>query len=88
MVLVFKNVGERSTAKNYHTVSLLSVISKVSAKLVNSKIVDHPEKYGLFTDFQYGLSLLHQLQIFSQSYQVKLLGLLTGLQLLELWHLI
>ena len=27
VVLVFKNVGERSTAKNYHAGSLLSVIS-------------------------------------------------------------
>ena len=29
VVFVFKNVGERSTAKNYCTVSLLSVVSKV-----------------------------------------------------------
>ena len=29
VVLVFKNVGERSTAKNYCPVSLLSVVSKV-----------------------------------------------------------
>ena len=29
VVPVFKNVGERSTAKNYHQVSLLSVVSKV-----------------------------------------------------------
>ena len=29
VVPVFKNVGERSTAKNYHPVSLLSVVSKV-----------------------------------------------------------
>ena len=29
MVPVFKNVGERSTAKNYSPVSLLSIISKV-----------------------------------------------------------
>ena len=33
VVPVFKNVGERSTAKNYHPVSLLSVISKVFEKL-------------------------------------------------------
>ena len=55
MVPVFKNVGERSTVKNYHPVSLLSVVSKVFEKLVNNKIVDHLEKYGLFSDFQYGL---------------------------------
>ena len=29
VVPVFKNVGERSTAKNYHPVSLISVVSKV-----------------------------------------------------------
>ena len=34
MVPVFKNVGERSTAKNYCPVSLLSVVSKVFEKLV------------------------------------------------------
>ena len=54
MVPVFKNVGERSTAKNYHPVSLLSVVSKVLEKLVNNRIVDHLEKCGRFSDFQYG----------------------------------
>ena len=54
VVLVFKNVGERSTAKNYHPVSLLSVVSKVFEKLVNNRIVDHLENCGLFSDFQYG----------------------------------
>ena len=33
VVPVFKNVGERSTAKNYHPVSLLSVVSKVFENL-------------------------------------------------------
>ena len=54
MVPVFKNVGKRSTAKNYHPVSLLSVASKVFEKLVNNRIVDHLKKSGLFSDFQYG----------------------------------
>ena len=54
VVPVFKNVGERSIAKNYHPVSLLSVVSKVFEKLVNNRIVDHLEKCGLFSDFQYG----------------------------------
>ena len=52
MVPVFKNVGERSTAKNYHPVCLLSIISKAFEKLVN-RIVDHLEKCGYFSDFQY-----------------------------------
>ena len=43
-----KNVGERSTAKNYRPVSLLSVVSKVFEKLVNFRIVDHLEKCDLF----------------------------------------
>ena len=54
VVPVFKNVGERSTAKNYRPVSLLSVVSKVFEKLVNNRILDHFEKSGLFSDFQYG----------------------------------
>ena len=54
VVLVFKNVGERSTAKNYRPVSLLSVISKVFEKLVNNRIFYHLEKCDLFSDFQYG----------------------------------
>ena len=48
VVPVFKIVGERSTAKNYRPVSLLSVVSKVFEKLVNNRIVDHLEKCGLF----------------------------------------
>ena len=53
-LVVFKNVGERSTAKNYHPVSLLFVVSKVFEKLVNTRIVNHLEKCGLFSDFRYG----------------------------------
>ena len=49
-----KNVGERSLAKNYRPVSLLSVVSEVFEKRVNDRIADHLEKCGLFSDFQYG----------------------------------
>ena len=42
VVPVFKNVGERFTAKeNYRLVILLSVVSKVFEKLVNIRIIDH-----------------------------------------------
>ena len=54
VVPVFKNVGERSAAKNYHPVSLLSVVSKVFEKLVNNRIIDHLENCGLFSDFHNG----------------------------------
>ena len=81
MVLVFQNVEERSTAKNYHPVSLLSAVNKVFEKLVNNRIVDHLQKCGLFSDFQYGFTS-------SQSTPDlhMVVGLLTGLGLLELWH--
>ena len=52
--LFIRMLGERSTAKNCRPVSLLSVVSKVFEKLVNNRIVDHLEKCGLFSDFQYG----------------------------------
>ena len=48
VIPVFKNVGERSTAKSYCPVNLLSVASKVFEKLVNNRIVDHVGKCGLF----------------------------------------
>ena len=54
VVPVFKNVGERSIAKNYRPVSVLSVFSKVFEKIVNNRIVNHLEKCGLFSDFLYG----------------------------------
>ena len=54
VVPVFKNVWERPTAKNYHSASLLSVVSKVFKTFVNNRIVGCLEKCGLFSDFQYG----------------------------------
>ena len=82
MVPVFKNVGERSTAKNYRPVSLLSVVSKVFEKLVNNRIVDHLEKCGLFLISSMVSGLLNQLLIFSQFYLIELLGLLELSQLI------
>ena len=65
LVPVFiKNVGEISTAKNYHPASL-SVVSKGFQKLVNNRIVDHLGKYDLFFRFSvWFLGLLNQLHIF------------------------
>ena len=54
VVSVFKNVGERSTCKSYCPVSLLSVVRKVFESFVNNRIDDHLEKFGLFSDIQYG----------------------------------
>ena len=88
MVPVLKNVGERSTAKNYRPVNLLSVVSKVFGKTVNNRIVDYLEKWAFFLISSMVIGLLDQLQIFSQLYLIELLGLVTGLELLKLWHLI
>ena len=54
VVPVFKNVGEWSTAENYHPISLLSVVNKVFVKLVYNRVVDHLEKCDLFSNSQYG----------------------------------
>ena len=51
MVPAFKNVRERSSAKNYCPVRLLSVISKIFEKLANNRIVDHLAKCDFFSDF-------------------------------------
>ena len=51
VVPVFKNVGEKSTVKNYRHVCLLFVVSKVFEKLLNSRVADYLEKCGLFSDF-------------------------------------
>ena len=53
MVPLFKNVRENCTAKDYHPVSFLSVVSKVVEKLVNNRFVHHLEKCGFFSDLQY-----------------------------------
>ena len=78
---------ERSAAKNYCPVSLLSVVSKANEKVVNNRTVDHLEKC-FFLISSMVLGLFDQLQIFSHLYLIELLGLLTGLELLEVWHLI
>ena len=54
VVPVFTNLGQRSTAKSYRQVSLLSVVIKFFEKLVNNRIADHLDKCDLFSDFQYG----------------------------------
>ena len=74
VVPVLKNVGERSTAKSYCPARLLSVVSKVFEKLVNNRIADQLEKFGLFLFSSLVFGLFGQLQIFLQ-YLIELLGL-------------
>ena len=84
VVPVFKNVGERSTAKNYRPVSLLSVVSKVFEKLVNNRIVDHLEKCGLFSDFKYGFRSSQSTADLLTIVSDRITRVLTGLGLLKL----
>ena len=44
-------LGEKSTAKHYHPVSLLSAVCKIFEKLENNRILNHLEKSDLFSDF-------------------------------------
>ena len=53
ILLVSKNVEEMSRAKNYRSVSHLSVGIKVYEKLVNNSPVDYLEKCGLVSYSQY-----------------------------------
>ena len=64
--------------------SLLSVVSKVFEKLVNIRIVDHLEKCGLLSDFQYGFMVI----VFLKLHLIEFLGLITSLGLPELQHVI
>ena len=47
-------LGNGLQLKTIRSVSLLSVVSKVFEKLVNNRIVNHLQKCGLFSDFQFG----------------------------------
>ena len=62
VVPVFKNVGERSTAKSYHPVSLPSVVSKVFEEPVNNGIIGHLNK-AFFLISSMVLGLLNKLLI-------------------------
>ena len=55
VISVFQNVEERSKTKNYHHVSVLSVVSKVFEKLLNNRL-DQLHKCGLFSDFHYSFT--------------------------------
>ena len=51
-------------------------------------IVDHLKKCSLFSDFQYGFRSSRSTADLLTVVSNRMLGLLTGLELLELWHLI
>ena len=80
-------LGERSTAKNYHSFSpasvVASVVSKVSEKLVNNRTVDQRDKFGLFSDFQHYFRSFWLTADLLTVVSHRISGALTGLGLLE-----
>ena len=61
MVTVFENVRERSAAKKFCPVTLLSLVRKIFEKLLNNRLL---EKCGRF-DFQYDLYLIEFVSVVS-----------------------
>ena len=77
-------LGNGLQLKTIWSVSLLSVVSKVFKKLVNNRIVDHQEKCGLFSDFQYGFRSSQSTADLLTVASDRIARLLTGLGLPEL----
>ena len=60
------------------------MVGKVFKKLVNNRIVDYLEKCDLFTDLHYGSRSSQSTANLLTVYLIELVGLVTGLGLLEL----
>ena len=60
------------------------MVGKVFKKLVNNRIVDYLENCDLFTDLQYGSRSSQSTANLLTVYLIELVGLVTGLGLLEL----
>ena len=84
VVPVFKNVGERSTAKS----QLLVLFFVLKLKLVNNRTVDHQEKCGLFSDFQYGFRSSQSTADLLTVVFDRIVRTLTGLELAKLCNVI
>ena len=76
--------GNGLQLKTIRSVSLLSVVSKVFEKLVNNRIVNHLQKCGLFSDFQYGFRSSRSTADLLTVASDRIARLLTGLVLPEL----
>ena len=66
------------------TALLVFFLWLVLAKLVNNEIVDHLEKYELFSDIQYGFRSSRSTTDLLTIVSDRILGLLGGLGILEL----
>ena len=86
VVPVFKNVGERSTAKITALLVFFLWLVRSSKNFVNNRVVNDLEKYGPFSDFQYGFRSSRSTADLLKVVSVQ--GFLTGLGLLQLQHVI
>ena len=84
MVPIFKNAGERSSAKSHSPAGLLSVVTKVFEKLGNNRILDHVEKYGLFSEFHYGFRFSRS--PFNRSGATQAVALVKSKAFDKVWH--
>ena len=48
------NKGDKKSASNYRPVSLTSILCTLMEKLIRKGIVDHMDKFGLFSNRQFG----------------------------------
>ena len=46
--------GDKKSASNYRPVSLTTILCKLMEKLIRKRIVDHMDKFGLFSNRQFG----------------------------------
>ena len=46
--------GDKKYASNYRPVSLTTILCKLMEKLIRKRIVDHMDKFGLFSNRQFG----------------------------------
>ena len=75
LVAILKNIWETSATESYRPVSLLFMVNKFFEKLVNNMLVDHLEKFGFFSDLQYGFQVYSFNRASSDSCNlIKLLG--------------
>ena len=84
---MLKNVGGKSTAKNYCHVSLLSVVSKAFENLLNNRLVDHLGKCDLFSDFQCGFRSSRSTADLLIIASDRIIRFLTAWELLKPYHL-
>ena len=84
LLLFYRSNPSYRSNQNHRSVILLFAVSKVFENFLNNKLVDHLEKCGLFSNFQYGFRSIADLLTVLPD---RIARPLTDLGLLELQHL-